>query len=115
MIDNIAMSIMNAKHARERNHHAMRAARSRLMQDKITMDTRTCPGCGHALKIRTVPQLNQTHFICPSCGAFKTFDIAMDEGRLIGEEFIPGVTGRVRGKVVVRMRADGSIERVIGG
>lgn len=78
----------------------------------FTWRDRRCPGCGHALKLRTSEIAEQTLFLCPSCGWNKTFPFAMQEGRPVGEPYIPGVTGKPRGRVVVTLGPDGKIRRV---
>jgi len=76
--------------------------------------SRTCPVCGQGLHLRT----DGTHFtagLCFSCGWSKTWNRALDEARMPGETYVPGVTGVPRGTCTVYVGLDGKIKDIRNG
>lgn len=114
-IETLARDILNAKSRGEYVRLMMRAQRCKTMAGSVTRHTRTCPACGTGMKIRVIEHPKRergidghTVFVCMNCGLSRTFDYVMDEGRRIGEEYIPGVTGRTR----VTMNMDGTVHSI---
>ena len=95
-----------------------RAQRLRRLAGEASWRTSDCPACGHGLKKRAFPDPypGQTLLVCPACSWNHVIPWVMDEARLVGEEFIPGVTGRARStaKVAVGIDARGQVVAVKG-
>lgn len=119
MSDEISVrALEDARTAEEMRWYLRELERLRRSGRNVDHHARLCPCCGTGLKMRAIPFPDGdgvTVFICPRCSWNKQFPFAMDEAREPGQEFTPGVTGRNRGQVVVRIDATtGRIRKIEG-
>jgi hypothetical protein len=102
--------LLKAREAQVRRNHAQRAVSSEYGREQIKQGV--CPSCRVRLKLLSIPETNQTHYICPGCSNVVTRNTCVDEGNTLGEKLKPGGRNKWRGKTKVRMRPDGKIEHV---
>lgn len=81
--------------------------RAKAESESIDHRTELCPACGQGLKWKALAE--DTVAICFGCGFVKVFrDRIFDHATILGDSFLPGVTGKTRGFVAARIR-DGKV------
>lgn len=105
--------LLKAREAQARRNHAQRAVQSEYGREQVKQGV--CPACGVKLKLLSIPETEQTHYICPGCSNVVTRNKCVDEGNALGEKLQVGGRNKWRGKTTIRMKPDGKIEHVRQG
>ena len=73
---------------------------ARSWRSETSWRTRKCPGCHDGLHVRTIPGTGSL-LVCPRCSF--TFEVKeeLNEGRLPGEGYGPGITGKSTPTVIL--------------
>lgn len=106
--------LRDSSNQREFMHKYRRVMAAKNAAPRITPQTDRCPTCNNGLKKRALETEGDTLVHCVWCGWFQRFrGTILVDARRIGESFVPGVTGKPRGRPLVAIDRFGRFKRVI--